>query len=63
MILRSNISRGRKKVVDDLSKNVRLNFMATINTYKIDLEDQIEEGVYLDENYQKLQAKVAENIP
>ena len=36
--------------------------MAAISTYKIDLEDQLEEGVKLDENYQKLQAKVAENV-
>ena len=35
--------------------------MAAISTYKTDLEDQLE-GVNLDENYQKLQAKVAENV-
>ena len=35
--------------------------MAAISTYKTDLEDQLE-GVKLDENYRKLQAKVAENI-
>ena len=39
-----------------------LSFVETINTYKIDLEDQLEEGVKLDENYQNLQAKVAENL-
>ena len=36
--------------------------MAAINTYKTDLEDQLEEGVKLDENYQKLQGKVAEKV-
>ena len=36
--------------------------MAAISTYKIDLEDQLGDGVKLDENDQKLQAKVAENI-
>ena len=36
--------------------------MATISTYKTDLEDQLKEGVKLDENYQNLQAKVAENV-
>ena len=36
--------------------------MAAISTYKTDLEDQLEKGVKLDENYQKLQAKVAENL-
>ena len=39
-----------------------MNFVAAIDTYKIDLEEQLEEGVKLDENYQKLQAKVAENV-
>ena len=36
--------------------------MAAINTYKIDLEDQLEEGIKLDENYHKLQAKAAKNL-
>ena len=36
--------------------------MEAINTYKTYLEDQLEEGVKLDENYQKLQAKVIENL-
>ena len=36
--------------------------MAAISTYKIDLEDQLEGGVKLDENYRKLQAKVVENV-
>ena len=36
--------------------------MATISTYKTNLEYQLEEGVKLDENDQKLQAKVVENL-
>ena len=36
--------------------------MAAIDTYKTDLEDQLEEGVKLDENDHKLQAKVAESL-
>ena len=36
--------------------------MAAISTYKTDLEYQLKEGVKLDENYQKLQAKVEENV-
>ena len=36
--------------------------MEAISTYKINLEDQLKEGVKLDENYQKLQPKVAENV-
>ena len=35
--------------------------MAAISTYKNNLEEQLE-GVKLDENYQKLQAKVTENV-
>ena len=57
-----HIKEKENKVVDDLSRNARLNFMAAINTYKIDLEYQLEEGVKLDENYFKLQAKVGENV-
>ena len=35
--------------------------MEAINTYKTNSKDQLE-GVKLDENYQKLQVKVAENV-
>ena len=45
-------------VADALRRNVKFNFVAAITTYKTDLEKQLEEGVRLDENYQKLQAKV-----
>ena len=43
-------------------RNARLNFVAAISTYKTDLEDQLVEGVKLDETFQNLQAKVAENV-
>ena len=33
-----------------------------VNTYKTDLEEQLEEGVRLDENYRKLQEKVTKNL-
>ena len=46
-----HIKGEENKVADALSINARLNFMATISTYKTDLEDQLEEGVKLDENY------------
>ena len=49
-------------VSNSLSRNARLNFVAAIITYKTDLEEQLEEGVKLDENYQKLQGKVTENL-
>ena len=52
-----HIKGKENKVVDALSRNARLNFVAAVSTYKIDLEEQLEEGVKLDENYQKLQEK------
>ena len=57
-----HIKGKENKVVDALSRNAKLNFLAAINTYKTDLEEQLEEGVRLDENYQKLQAKVTEKF-
>ena len=48
--------------MDALSRNGKLNFTATINTYKGDLEEQLEDGIEQDENYRKLQAKVKENL-
>ena len=57
-----HIKGKENKVVDALSRNARLNFVATIDTYKIDLEEHLEEGVKLDENYKKLQAKVVESL-
>ena len=57
-----HIKGKENEVVDALSRNARLNFMATISTYKTYLEDQLKEAVKLDENYRKLQAKVAENV-
>ena len=52
-----HIKGKENKVADALSRNARLNFVAAVNTYKTDLEEQLEEGVKLDENYQKLQLK------
>ena len=48
-----HIKGKENKVVDALSRYVRLNFMAAISTYKTDLEDHLE-GVKLDENYRKI---------
>ena len=54
--------KGKENKVDDaLRRNAILNVIAAISTYKTDLEGQLE-GVKLDENYRKLQAKVAENV-
>ena len=58
----SHIKGKENKVVDALSRNTRLKFVVATSTYKIDLEDQMEGGVKLDENYQKLQANVAKNL-
>ena len=57
-----HIKGKENKVIDALSRNEILKFVAAIITYKIDLEERLEEGVKLDENYQKLQAKVVENL-
>ena len=37
-----HIKGKENKVADALSRNSRLNFVATISTYKTDLEDQLE---------------------
>ena len=39
-----------------------MNFTAAINTYKTNLEEQLEERIGQDENNRKLQAKVRENL-
>ena len=57
-----HIKGKENKVVDALSRNAKLSFVAAINTYKTDLEEQLEEGIRLNENYQNLQAKVRENL-
>ena len=57
-----HIKGKENKVANALSINAKLNFTATISTYKIDLEEQLEYGMEQDENYRKLQAKVKENL-
>ena len=46
---------------DALSKNARLNFIATISNYKTKLNDKLEEGIKMDKEYQNLREKVIEN--
>ena len=46
-----HIKGKENKVVDALSRNAKLNVVLVISTYKIDLEEQLEEGVRLAENY------------
>ena len=57
-----HIKGKENKVTDALSRNAKLSFVAAINTYKTNLEEQLEEGIGQDENYWKLQAKVRENL-
>ena len=45
-----HIKENKNKVVDALSRNARLNFIATISSYKIELDDNLE-GVKLDKEY------------
>ena len=56
-----HIKGKQNKVADALSRNVSLNFVAVINTYMTDLDEQLKEGIEQDEIYQNLQAKTKEN--
>ena len=55
-----HIKGKENKVANALSRNAKLNFIATINTYASDLNEQLIEGVKLDEIYQKLQVTAKE---
>ena len=57
-----HIKGKENKVVDALSRNAKLNFIAAISTYTTYLEEQLKAGIEQDENYRKLQAKVKENL-
>ena len=48
-------------MVDSLSKNVVMSFMAAISTYKTDLEDKLKEGIRRDPKYQRLIEKINQN--
>ena len=55
-----HIKGKENKVADALSRNAKLNFTAAISTYASDLNEQLAEGVKLDEIYQKLQVTAKE---
>ena len=55
-----HIKGKENKVADALSRNAKLNFIAAISTYAFDLNEQLTEGIKLDEIYQKLQATAKE---
>ena len=46
------------KVVDSLSRNAVTSFVAAISSYKIDLEDKLEEGIKWDLEYQNTKEKI-----
>ena len=46
-----HIKGKENKVADALSRNAKLNFAATISTYASDLNEQLVEGIKLDEIY------------
>ena len=49
------------KVVDALSRNAVTSFVASINSYKTDLEDKLEEGIKRDPEYQNLKETLTQN--
>src|SRR5882757_5470830 len=57
-----HIKGKENKVANASSRNGRLNFTASISTYKTDLEEHLEAEIEQDENYRKLQAKGKENL-
>ena len=57
-----HIKGKENKVADALSRNVVTSFVASISSYKIDLEDKLEEGIKLDLENQSLKEKVNQNV-
>ena len=49
-------------MVVSLSRNAVTFFVASINSYKIDLEDKLEEGIKRDLECQSLKGKLTHNI-
>ena len=56
-----HIKGKENKFIDALSRNARMNFVAVISTYIIDLDEHLKVGLEQDEIYQNLQAKTKEN--
>ena len=48
-------------MADALSINAITSFIATISSYKIELDDKLEEGLKLDQEYHNLREKVTQN--
>jgi len=56
-----HIKGKENKVVDALSRSIKLNVLAMVNNYKTDLEDKIEENMGFDKTYLNLKDKISEN--
>ena len=56
-----HIKGKENKVVDALSRKVVISFVATITSYKTDLEDKLEERIKQDPDYQNLKEKITQN--
>ena len=56
-----HIKGKENKVVDALSRSINLNMLATVSSYKTNLEDKIEENMMFDKTYQILKDKISEN--
>ena len=48
------------KVVDSLITNAVTSFVATISSYKTNLEDKLEEAIKRDPEYQNLKEKITQ---
>ena len=56
-----HIKGKENKVVDALRRNGRMNFIDSISSYKIELDDKLEERIKMDKEYQNLREKVTDN--
>ena len=56
-----HIKRKENKVADALSRNVVTSFVASISSYKTELDDKMEEEIKLNTEYQNLREKVTHN--
>ena len=56
-----HIKGKENKVVDALSRNVNMNVLATVSSYKTDLKDNIQENMSFDKTYQNMKDKILEN--
>ena len=53
-----HIKGKENKVVDALSRNENMNFIAVVSSYKRELDDKFKDGVKMDKDYQNLREKL-----